>query len=519
MAGVTREIELKLEMAPEDVARLHRHPRLRQLGEGRATTRGIRSIYFDTPDLDLGRRGMGLRLVRTGRVQLQTLKVRASEQAGLFEYQEFESRLSGERPRLDAIPDLAFRAELERELGGKPLEPVFETDVRRTSRALRLEADRWRADLDVGQIRTANASVPICELELELEQGDRGCLHEFALELLDTLSLRPLTQSKCDRGYALLTGERPQPRKARHVTLDRDATLEEALSAIVGGCLEQIVVNEQPAFEGEDPEGVHQMRVGVRRLRSALSAFGRVLPANQLEPLRAELRWLGSELGPARDLDVFVDELLEPIFRRRADDPALKRLREEAHAMRGRNQERVRAALRSERYPRLVLLLGGWVARAGWRRQALSEEAALLFQPAETYAHLLLARRHRKSKRLGRDFEHASWEAKHALRIQLKKLRYATEFFQDLYAHKQVRPYIRRLARLQDGLGHLNDVATAERLLDELLQRIGEETSADHHRAAGFVAGWTARLADEANAHLLEQWRGFSRAHPFWRRR
>jgi inorganic triphosphatase YgiF len=512
-----QEIELKLEFDPADLGALQRSSRIRELSVGRAVTRQLRSVYFDTPDLELAASGIGLRVRTVGRRRIQTVKTRGGGAAGLFVRGEFESPVAGSRPDLEAVSDPELRARLRTILAGKTLAPIFETDMRRSRRVLRDGVTEWTCDIDVGEVRTATASAPICELELELRQGDPARLYDLALALLDSAALRPGTQTKADLGYALLTGVRPGPRKAGPIVCEGAPDLEALIEAVVRSCLDQIASNALPAWDGEDPEGVHQMRVGVRRLRSALSVFKRVLPALHLERLRGELKWLGGELGQARDLDVFTEEFLEPIFRVRCQDPALKRLRDEAQTMRREAQDRVREAIRSPRYTRLMLDLGRWLARAEWRDQPLSASSALLFQPAEGFAQKLLAKQRRRARRLGRDLANAPIETKHALRIQLKKLRYASEFFRGLFPARDARRYISRLSKLQDSLGHLNDVATAERQLSRILEHLAGEKTAEHERAAGFVEGWAARDADRGDRRLLKLWSDFEDVRPFWK--
>ena len=515
-----QEIELKLELDPADLNGLQQNPRIRELSTGRAETRQLRSVYFDTPALDLAARGIGLRVRTIGRQRIQTVKTRGGGGGGgLFVRGEFECPVVGDQPDLDAVSEPELRARLRSILTGKTLAPIFETDMRRSRRVLRDGATEWSCDLDVGEVRTATASAPICELELELRRGDPARLYDLALELLDSAALRPGTQSKADLGYALLTGVRPGPRKAGPIVHDESPTLEVLIEAVVRSCLDQIASNALPACDGDDPEGVHQMRVGVRRLRSALSVFDTVLPALHLERLRTELKWLGGELGEARDLDVFSEEFLEPVFRVRCQDPALKRLRDEAAAMRREAQDRVRLAIRSPRYTRLLLDLGRWLARAEWRDQPQSASRALLFQPAQGFARKRLAKHRRRARRLGRNLAEAPIETKHQLRIQLKKLRYASEFFRGLYPDRAARRYLSRLSKLQDSLGHLNDVATAERQLSRILEHLGAEKTPAHERAAGFVEGWAARDADRGDRRLLKLWRGFERVRPFWKTR
>jgi triphosphatase len=509
-----REVELKLEIEPAALARLARHPRIRATTQGRAQTRQLHTVYFDTEDLALARNGLELRVRRAGRTSLQTVKAQARERGALFDRAESECPVAGNEPQIEKLPDPSLRELVRRATAGRPLRPVFEIDVRRTQRRLREGENELLLCQDVGEIFAASQREPICELELEIRQGTPAFAFEVALEL-QSLGMRPSRASKAARGYALLTGERPQPRKARRLKLNRQALLHEVLASIVSDCLAQIRANEVPACEGIDPEGVHQLRVGVRRLRSALRLFQPLLPRHHVRSLNGELRWLASELGPARDLDVFVDELIGPLASAHPDDPALKTLRDEAVALRTESQRRVGEALLSSRYTRLVLQMGHWLARAAWTDQALSEESARLYLPARLYTSELLERMHRKAVRLGRRLEQGSIEERHLLRIRLKRLRYAAEFFRSLYPGRRARRYLERLSQLQDVLGELNDVATADRLLAQLLSRV-EPASVNYH-AAGFVAGWKGHTAEQRLAQLEALWEPFEASRCFWR--
>lgn len=514
--GSHREVELKLLVPPEAVERLRRHPHLRALSAERPVTRTLESVYYDTPSLDLARLGAALRLRRVGRLTIQTVKLRGDGQAGLFSRGEWESPVAGSEPDLSLVPDLELRARLARAVAGRPMAPVVVTSVRRTERTLRVGEEEIQMALDVGEVRAGQRTQPICELELELIRGEPATLYALALGLDESIPLRPALQDKARQGFALLLGEGPMPVRARPPVLERSARFEDALSAIFASCLDQILGSQEAASAGIDPEGVHQMRVGIRRLRSALGLLHAISPAVPLERLRQELRWLAAELGAARDMDVFCDETLGPVVRSRPEDPALKRLAEVARELRAERATRLREALASRRYGHLALDLGRWLATRAWRDQALTPESARLFAPAREVATELLVHRYRKVRRRGRHLARRSPDEKHALRIQVKKLRYAAEFFGSLFDEPQPSRMLKRLGRLQDVLGHLNDQATADRLLDELLDRLGPEAKASHHRAAGLVSGWTARTAWEVLEALDRHWTRFERAQPFW---
>jgi inorganic triphosphatase YgiF len=510
-----REIELKLDAAPEDLRRLHRHPLVRSLSQGRAVTRSLVSVYFDTEDHDLANARLGLRVRRDGRRRVQTVKGERSSTGGLFERLELEVPIDRDEPDLARIDDPDLRAQIHEIAGGKPLIAIFSTEFRRTRRVLRKGETEWTLDVDVGRIMAGGRSVPVHEVELELVAGDPATLFEFALLVQERVDLRPMSRSKAERGYALVRGEGAPADSLRRVALDPGATLDEAIRAILSHCLAQVGANTECACEGIEPEGVHQMRVGVRRLRAALALFDPLLPEDRVSFFRSELRWLGRELGAARDLDVFTRGILADIAPYRAGRDATTRLRDEAVALRGECYDAVRACVGSRRYARLVLDLGGWIQGRGWQERTPGGDSLRWLAPARDFAESELERRHRKLTRLA-DRLDVSDDARHAVRIELKKLRYASEFFRDLYPRRGAKRFVRRLGRVQAALGHMNDVAMAERILAELLARLGPERTREHDRAAGFVEGWASRVAADALRETEAAWERLERTRPFW---
>jgi triphosphatase len=510
-----REIELKLAASLEDLRRLKRHPLVHSLSQGRAVTQTLDSTYFDTEDHDLAAAGFGLRVRRAGKRRVQTVKGERSASGGLFERSEFELAIDGDEPDLARIPDPELRAQLVDIASGKPLIAIFRTEFRRTRRVLRKGESEWTLDIDDGSIVAGERRAPVHEVELELRAGEPAKLFEFALLLQERLDLRPAARSKAERGYALARGEGAPAQSSRRVRLDPDATLEDALAVTLAHCLTHFDANADCACEGVDPEGVHQMRVGVRRARAALALFEPLLPADRYQFFRSELRWLGRELGAARDLDVLLRGILTDSARDRAGDLALERLQGEAVSLRAECYDAVRECVGSRRYARLVLELGGWIAARGWQEHAPSDGSTHLLAPARAFAETELERRNRKIRRLADQLDESD-AARHAVRIELKKLRYASEFFRDLYPGRGAKRFLRRIARLQGSLGLLNDVVAAERILPLLLARLGAERAREHDRAAGFVEGWAAQLAVQARRETGEAWERFERARPFW---
>jgi inorganic triphosphatase YgiF len=516
-----REVELKLEVGAADLERLARHPWLAQISEGRPVTRALRSVYFDTPELALWRRGLVLRVREIGRRRLVGAKTRGVARGGLVAREEAEALLRWAGPDLRsvpraellaAIPDRRLARAIGREVAGRRLVPRVETRVRRTQRRLRLGVARVELALDAGEVRAGRRSLPIRELELERIAGPLRALHDVALHLAAEVALRPGLIGKAERGFALLLGEEPAPSRAEPIVLERNASLDAVLAAVLGECLRQVAANQPAAERGADPEGVHQMRVGVRRLRSALRLFDEWLPERTARALCEELRWLGRELGRARDLDVFLFELLARLGQERPDDIGLKALREAAETARAEAYAGVRAALAPPRYTLLVLRLGRFVEGAEWRRRG----AARVATPARPTARRLLRHRAERLHQLGDRLAELSARDLHRLRIRAKRLRYAIELLGSLFGGKAPARAARRLAELQDALGHLNDQVTAERLVAELHAKLGPDAAPDVARAEGFVMGYAARSVAAGSDALAESWRRVARLDPFW---
>jgi CHAD domain-containing protein len=265
-------------------------------------------------------------------------------------------------------------------------------------------------------------------------------------------------------------------------------------------------------------EGVHQMRVAVRRLRSCLALYDDLLPPQQTAYLTAELRWLIGELGPARDWDVFLSETLAKVMGNVGNEPALKDLKGAAGQKRDQAYQRAEAALRSQRYLGLAMLLGAWAEGRRWHDPATMPAARPdgIREPAETVAHALLDRRYDSVRHGGRRFAALSPEGRHKLRIQIKKLRYATEFFGSLYPPDRLADFLGDLKGMQDQLGIANDIDVAKRLVKDLVQPLKGKDRARLSYAAGLVVGWHSHVAGDREKTLRLAWRRFTRRSPYW---
>ena len=528
------EIEIKLAFPPGEAAafvgRLMRHPALRAVRHGRARTARVVSTYFDTSDWSLAGAGIALRLRNEGGRWLQTVKGPPLPGAGgaLHARPEYEWPVAAKRLDPARLATTPWRKLLGKTVAGGALAPRYTSDIERKTVPLAF-ADGTSADLcvDVGAIRVdapRNAAarrvtrVPVAEIEIELVAGDPLRLFELAQAFAVDLPLSVGAANKAARGYALARGWPDGwrlPVRAADVTIDDKARADEALAAIAAECLHQIAANAAGLLCDRDPEWVHQMRIGTRRLRSCLALDAGALPPDRLDSLLVEIKWLAGILGCARDWDVFATETVPPLTAHFAHDAAaaagLRRLRARAAAQRRAARTAAVDAVRSPRFQQLVLATGALctVPRTARAAPGAPDAPNPVALPAKAFARALLARRHRKLLRRTALLAHGTREERHAVRIAAKKLRYAAEFFAPMFPPKRAREYLGALAALQDVLGRYNDGATATRLA--LAIDRGENGA-----AAGIVRGWVAAQAAALEPELATAHRRFAKAKRFW---
>ena len=517
------EVELKLLLAPEEVPRLRAHPLLAQYGAGAPQVLAMHDIYVDTPDLQLCRHQAGLRVRQVDGAWVQTLKAGGQASGGLHSRHEWETDVSGPAPDLDAL-DAAIggkqpiRALLRQDAIRAELRAVFTTRIERTVWQLRTpQGDAIECVLDQGVIDCGSGpdlrSVPVSEIELELKQGQAASLFDVALALLQEVPLQLGHMSKAERGYRLVA---PQPLtavKAQPLALHASMTVEQAFLAIAGNCLEQVSANADGVAAGEDVESVHQMRVGLRRLRSALAMFKPLLalPGH----LQDELAWLGEALGEARDWDVLAGGTLARIDGAVHDGDggegalALAQLTQAAQAQAREKHAQAAQAIVSQRHTALMLGLQRWLQARAWRAGCSPRLLRRLDAGVHRFARQTLQRDQRRLIKRGKRLPHATAQQRHRVRIAAKKTRYATEFFASLFGAGRVKPYVGRLSVLQDELGWLNDVQVADRLLQAL-----PDGQPDLQLHAAFIRGYlTARAqSPEEAGRMNKAWRRFKGA-------
>jgi len=505
--GPVTEIELKLRLDPADVGRFRRCPLLRDHKIARAGASHLISTYFDTPSLALRGKKVALRLRQAGRSIEQTLKAPKGIQGGLQARSEWNAYVESAEPQLDLIGDTRLRKWLLKRQEAEGLEPVFVTDIKRTTWQIVYGQSRMEVALDQGEIRSGgDKKRPISEVELELQSGDAADLLAFALELVRTYRLVLDKDSKAARGYALFVGEDPQPVRAAGPSVSHKMSVLTAFAGFMRSGIEQSMANAPVVLLGEDPEGVHQARVGIRRMRSALSIYKSVLDPAFFDWAKSELSWLQTSLGPARDLDVLLEETLAPLNHRFGSDPTLEAVTKTAWAARDTAYAQAIETLQSARYSEILLRLEGWlleIDKAENGSIALTDFAA---KNLDKRLKRVLRDGGKKPSKLEEEFLHP-------LRIDLKKLRYAAAFFRGLYSDKAAKPYVRQLGALQDCLGGLNDALVQSSVLEHLSIPRGKTRD----RMQGMLDGWHSARIEQGLSHLDREWSALRNMRPFWR--
>ncbi|OWK29589.1 CHAD domain-containing protein [Sphingomonas mucosissima] len=442
------EIEIKLEIEPGGGAMLCQSRVLAGLA---LNDREQFTTYFDTPEQDLRVAGISLRVRRTGDRHVQTIKTISAPGVGIFARPEWEQDVAGSSPDLgDSSP---IREMVNAEVLSR-LRPAFTVAVRRRSWRVESGDAVMEVVLDEGTVRASGCEAPIAEIEAELQHGEPEALFSLARTLGGELPLRLGVLTKAERGYRLAEGRLYTPVKAERVPIGAESDVAEAFATIAASCLRQFRLNEELLRSNPEPDALHQARVALRRLRSALSIFKPVVADDRSRHLAAELRHLARSLGAARDLDVLIETLGPHV------NESVRAAHAEAYAA-------ALATLDAQRTRDLMIDLMAWIASGDWRVRPA--DPAATNQTAKRFASATLGKLRRRLKKRGSHLAELDDEERHQVRILTKKLRYATDFFGPLFTGKKARQrykvFSKKLAALQEHLGTLNDLATAPPLL------------------------------------------------------
>ncbi len=487
------EIELKFQVGVEARETVERAVRTASARRTRLQAR-----YFDTADHALAAAGIALRLRKEGRQWVQTLKAAGSDaiarlehnvNLGLREPTAPDVQLHAGSPAGDALASaLASR---DSEPAPRLLE-TFRTDVWRTHRVLRVTGGGGvELAFDRGRIVASERELPVCELEIELLHGARRAVVEASRRWVARHGVWLDVRTKAERGARLaLDDVTGSAIKAGESPWRAEMTVNEAWRAAVHDCLTQVLANASQIASGDyTQEHVHQLRVGVRRVRSVLRFVREWVPESAVAWDEA-LSKLSVRFGATRDRDVMVASL-EPTLKA-AGAPSVQWPAPAA-------EDDPSALLRASETNLLWLDLLGAADDPG----AGADESPSIV----AHASQRLRSWHRKVVADWKAFPDLADEARHTVRKRAKRLRYAAEFAAPLYPTKAVERYLKRLRPLQESLGAFNDLCVAHAAYRALVDT-------DPH--AWFVLGWIAARREVVLAECARTLRRFAGAKPFW---
>ena len=441
---MAREVELKLVVDPDHAVRLHE---LGLLEDDYVHQRQI-SVYFDTPKHKLRRSGWILRVRQANGGFVQTVKHSANG-VGLFDRGEWESEVGELKPDPKAISKTPL-GDVIKPRQMRDLDPICRSDVDRSTRILECIGGTIELSVDEGLIEACESCEAILEIELELKDGEVGSLLAVARKMVGKAPLKLGVLTKSERGFALAAGKGPKPAKSTPVALTEEMSVAEGFATIVDGCLKHLRMNEPLLIAEQDVEALHQLRVAVRRLRSALWLFRPAVRDGKFGEFDQQLRRFTRELGAARNIDVILLSL--PL-----NDPARNQLEDD----RRRLYAKIIRKLESRTFRLFVFDLFAWAHIGSWRD---GKKAGAALMP---FALRRLDRLWDRIELRAVDLPRRSDEERHKLRIDTKKMRYSLEFLKGpLSSLDEDRKRFADAAEgVQDRLGNLNDLAARRDIL------------------------------------------------------
>jgi CHAD domain-containing protein len=483
-------MELELGLDPDDAARLTRLALIAPLKSGRARSRAVRIVWHDSPDRALAEEGLAL-----------------AEQRPSWRLERLRPGISSWPPGAPA-PVLAT-GRTAAALGHpvpEPLVPLAAFEARAVSQGLATEQGPVGMTLLNGVIRAFTGEHRISRVRLE---GTPEAVEALAIALAGELRLAVPRASLATEAFAAASGMAPPPRREGAPELPAGLSVAEAFTHAVGHLGDVILYYAPKAAGGKDgTEPVHQMRVAVRRLRSAIKVFRRAVGSPSVETVDAGLKALAAKLAPTRDWDVFATETAAGVTAAFPTEPRLERLLAATERRRRACHDELRDFLASVDFRRLGIELA---CLAGAPDRAVTVDDSEQEEPTvsiEEFGARMLRKRRKKLMQVDDHLVSLEPAALHKIRLRAKRLRYAAEIFAPLYPGKATHRFIRGLSRLQDRLGALNDGAVAATMLAEL--------AGNHAFATGLILGFVGAHSSDTRERIDKAWQKFHRLRPFW---
>ncbi len=507
---MSEEIEIKLEVTPAAMHDIARAAPLVARGVKFSRAQTLTSIYYDNPKQSMRRDGVFLRLRQNGKICTQTVKTTGD--GGLLARRgEWEWKIKGPEPDL-ALALTTELKPLEKRLRKGDLAPIFVNEMARRTAHLTIADSVMELALDEGQLSAGRRREAICEMEIELKAGSAGPLFDLVRELVAIPGVTVSAATKAGRGFALASGKKPGPVRAIEAELTTAMTAEQAAAAILAGCAAQAAGNIPAIVRHKLSDGVHQLRVSLRRLRAALAVFKDVLEPGMRKGLSKEAAWLAGAMGDARDLDVMIGSTIRSAA---GPDHLADDIKGLTRSLTQARRVAWRAAMDAAASSRASLLLVNTSDAAWSLRHAPPPMDGV---PLRVFAVMQLERRFEAVlKAAGEDLQALTIEGRHDVRLALKKLRYTADFFTALFPKKTARKGLKVLARLQEALGGFNDAAVVETILHRTVEAASSKNKGSLDRAVLFVSGWSAHRGARAWDDAVACWRDFASDGAFWR--
>jgi len=451
---MAHETEIKLVAAPQMLDVLKRDPRFGSPSEEQS----LASTYFDTSDRRLANAGVRLRVRAGGQQFEQTLKRAHDGGVSAATRIEYNCSTLSEEPDLAAFPDSARRT-VERLTAGQNLVAIARTRIVREARVIRHGGSTIEADFDRGAIEAEEVSGEICELELELKQGNMRDLLAFARGLPLGSELFWSVCSKSTRALGLASGTPEYPVRSDVILLRSAMPVAAAFRRIGWNCLNHLLRNYRLMVDCRSAEALHQCRVALRRLRIAAAIFSDIVESGETRLLIAQWKAVAGVLGHGRSLDVMIariaaQEAVDPQYVHPAR-ASLIRLREAAY-------EEISGLAGGASFQLMLFDTALWIERNANRRTARPADRK---KGLHAFALRIVGRQRARLKEPVRRMKALDPQARHRLRIKVKRMRYTTEFFSSVLktrgSAKRLRAFMMLQEALQDQLGELNDLAPA----------------------------------------------------------
>jgi inorganic triphosphatase YgiF len=480
------------------------------LGDAPGPLATYEAIYFDTDHLDLRRHQVELRLQYSNGQIVQRIKARAHN-GKIFAWQSHKLVLSDLQPNIDHAR--AFLPAIMRDaISLSALRPRFNTCFSRISHQFANAACTTLTSFDEGYIEAAGRSELISEVEFELKGGRLGSYTEECLSFLDRVPAALLVESKAARGYRLASSELPCAVSAPHIVVPWNLPLPEAIMRILRHSFQHLLDNHPAVTLSGAPESIHQMRVAMRRLRSAIRMFNPVLRLEEANGLLEGLRAFFSRLGEVREADVFIGETLPSITRAGLWEKLESVLREEITSFRDGIYREARGELTSPEFARLVVQLNNWIEGGNWLKAERPIDSLLIERATEDFVVPRIRARYSKLLKQGSKARHGTLDDWHRARIAAKKLRYAVEPLFGVLAPKiDTKRFSKQLSRLQTSLGRLNDLQTITPFLARVRPHVQGRNRRNFEAAEHFCRGWSGAAAAILIDHAEEGMKGFEK--------